>query len=201
MKCGFGRQGFPIFAAIRRHHALTYAEHRAREDEFEEEPFIEANLKDLSGPIARGRNALSRHRCVLYVAGLGDEVVGHLLYTRYSTRLHPYAVVVSDISIAPAHRKSGFGLTLIEDMIARESRRGITNFAATIWPENTASHALFARAGFTIFENRGKFDGPTILVQWTRNSTVRDDILTWGRTMAAALPVTLAVFLAIRLMD
>ena len=154
------------FDAIRRNHRVTFTEHATREPAFDEkEPFIEPFLDDNAGPLARFVGTFRRARSFVLVADLEGEVVGHIAYTRYTGWTGPYAAIVSDVSVAPEHRRSGIGRALLRDMEGREARDGVTAFAASVWPNNTASQSLFKDTGYAPFEGEAPHDSALVLFQ------------------------------------
>lgn len=150
------------FDAVRRNHQITYEEHKAREPRFEDDgPFIEDYLADAVHPFSWLGGLFSKSQRIVLVAEHDGEIAGHIAYIRHSNTIGPYAAFVGDISVAPEHRRSGLGRALVDAMEHREARAGTTNFAASIWPENKASEALFERLGYTPFE--GELDAGNAL--------------------------------------
>jgi RimJ/RimL family protein N-acetyltransferase len=91
---------------------------------------------------ARLRSATTR----LLVGMMGDTPIGQV-------RLDPWpgGRVEVGISVAPEARGQGFGRRLLRaamDAARGDTSLGATGFTARIRPENTASIALFAGAGF-----------------------------------------------------
>ncbi|MEL7025638.1 MAG: GNAT family N-acetyltransferase [Pseudomonadota bacterium] len=156
------------FDAIRQNHARTFHEHREREPDFDADaPFIDDYLSEIAQPFDWIRGAFKKERPFGLVAEIDGSTIGHIVYMRYSNSLGPYAAVIADISIDPSHRGAGIGRKLIQDMERREARDGVTSFAATVWPYNTASQDMFSALGYTPFESREGQDDPQQLLNKT----------------------------------
>jgi L-2,4-diaminobutyric acid acetyltransferase len=69
--------------------------------------------------------------------GLAGFVLGYRPPTR------PEAWFVWQVGVSPAHRGLGLGTALLERVLGRLVRKGVTHLEATVTPSNEASEALF----------------------------------------------------------
>ncbi|MFE4355554.1 GNAT family N-acetyltransferase [Kitasatospora sp. NPDC056800] len=111
---------------------------------------------------------LAEHRFVaLDGHGVGDgdgagRVLGWAAVARVSDRCAYAGVVEHSVYVHPEARGRGVGAALLEALIASTERAGIWTIQSGIFPENTASLALHARAGFRVVGTReriGRRDG------------------------------------------
>jgi L-amino acid N-acyltransferase YncA len=66
------------------------------------------------------------------------------------------------VYVDPAHRGKGVGLLALDALCTACAERGFWKLVSRIFPENTASLALHARAGFRVvgvYRRHGKLDG------------------------------------------
>ncbi|MFF2116769.1 GNAT family N-acetyltransferase [Kitasatospora sp. NPDC058184] len=111
---------------------------------------------------------LAEHRFVA-LDGHGDgdghghgRVLGWAAVARVSDRCAYAGVVEHSVYVHPEARGRGVGAALLEALIASTERAGIWTIQSGIFPENTASLALHARAGFRVVGTReriGRRDG------------------------------------------
>lgn len=130
-------------------HQMTLQDHIKREFQFDtKRPFIAPFLVATASKGRRLRDRLFGVEHKLMVAEQNDELAGHLAYTIYYKVGKPFAAFVADITVAPAHRRSGVGRALVKEMERRERDRGLDAIAATVWPLNTTSLEFFHDLGF-----------------------------------------------------
>ncbi|MFE7639863.1 GNAT family N-acetyltransferase [Kitasatospora sp. NPDC057518] len=113
---------------------------------------------------------LAEHRLVA-LDGHGDgdgdghghgRVLGWAAVARVSDRCAYAGVVEHSVYVHPEARGRGVGAALLEALIASTERAGIWTIQSGIFPENTASLALHARAEFRVVGTRervGRRDG------------------------------------------
>ncbi len=98
------------------------------------------------------RNHLPVHR---YVAlDHDDAVLGWIAASAVSDRCVYAGVTEHSVYVAPGARGQGVGRTLLEALIESTEAAGIWTIQAGIFPENAASLALHARAGFRVVGTR-----------------------------------------------
>ncbi|WBP91936.1 GNAT family N-acetyltransferase [Kitasatospora cathayae] len=88
---------------------------------------------------------LAEHRLV---ALDGDRVLGWAAVVPVSDRCAYAGVVEHSVYVHPDARSQGVGLALLEALLASTDAAGIWTVQSGIFPENTASLALHAKAGF-----------------------------------------------------
>ncbi|WP_066937216.1 GNAT family N-acetyltransferase [Microtetraspora fusca] len=95
---------------------------------------------------------LPAHRHV----ALDDEgrVLGWTAAVAVSDRCAYAGVVEHSVYVLPEARGRGVGLALLQALIASTEAAGIWTVQSGIFPENTASLALHARAGFRVIGTR-----------------------------------------------
>jgi L-amino acid N-acyltransferase YncA len=98
-------------------------------------------------------DAAHRRDCRL-VALLDDAVAGWGALTPVSPRTAYAGVAEVSIYIGARHRSRGIGRALLERLIAESEAEGIWTLQAIVFPENTASVALHASAGFRLVGRR-----------------------------------------------
>ncbi|GII61029.1 N-acetyltransferase [Sphaerisporangium krabiense] len=95
---------------------------------------------------------LAAHR---HVALDGDgRVLGWAAAVAVSDRCAYAGVVEHSVYVHPGARGRGAGLALLRALIASTEAAGIWTIQSGIFPENTASLALHARAGFRVVGTR-----------------------------------------------
>lgn len=82
------------------------------------------------------------------VAVIDDSVVGWAVLAAISARPVYRGVAEVSVYVAPAAHGKGIGSALMRELVAASERHGFWTLQAGIFPENTASLALHARAGF-----------------------------------------------------
>jgi L-amino acid N-acyltransferase YncA len=100
---------------------------------------------------------LPAHRHVaLDVEGEGDvdKVLGWVAVSSVSARAAYAGVVEHSVYVHPHARGRGVGSALLRALIASTEAAGIWTIQSGIFPENTASLALHARAGFRVLGTR-----------------------------------------------
>lgn len=90
---------------------------------------------------------LAAHRLV---ALDGDAVVGWVSVSAFSSRPFYAGVVEHSVYVDPAAAGRGVGTALMRALIASTEAAGIWTIHSRIFPENTASLALHAKAGFVV---------------------------------------------------
>lgn len=95
---------------------------------------------------------LREHRHV--ALGLGGEVLGWAAVSPVSARPAYAGVVEHSVYVHPAARGRGVAGALLETLIASTESAGIWTIQSGVFPENTASLALHARAGFRVIGTR-----------------------------------------------
>ena len=90
---------------------------------------------------------LPGHRLVA-VDGAAGRLLGWVACTRVSTRAVYAGVVEHSVYIDPAAQGRGIGRALLVAFIDSTEAAGVWTIQSAIFPENTASLALHARAGF-----------------------------------------------------
>jgi L-amino acid N-acyltransferase YncA len=102
---------------------------------------------------------LAEHR---FVALDGDRVLGWVTCSAVSDRCVYAGVVEHSVYVHPDTRGRGVGRALLNALIESTERAGIWTIQSGIFPENTASLALHAAAGFRTVGTReklGRHDG------------------------------------------
>ncbi len=82
------------------------------------------------------------------VARLDNAVLGWAALTSVSARRVYAGVAEVSVYVTPARQGQGIGRALLDRLIAEAEAAGIWTLQATVFPENTASLALHAAAGF-----------------------------------------------------
>jgi L-amino acid N-acyltransferase YncA len=91
---------------------------------------------------------LPDHRHV--AVGADGRIVGWIAASAVSRRAVYAGVVEHSVYVDPAARGHGAGGVLLAALIASTEAAGIWTIQSAIFPENTASLALHARAGFRV---------------------------------------------------
>jgi L-amino acid N-acyltransferase YncA len=102
------------------------------------------------------------HGPLRLVAEIGGEVVGWTALSPYSPRRCYRGVAEESVYVGAAARGRGVGRLLLGALVARAAEDGIWTLLAGVFPENEASLALHASAGFRILgrhERLGELDG------------------------------------------
>jgi L-amino acid N-acyltransferase YncA len=102
------------------------------------------------------------HGPLRLVAETGGEVVGWAALSPYSPRRCYRGVAEESVYVGAAARGRGVGRVLLGALIARAEEDGIWTLLAGVFPENEASLALHASAGFRVLgrhERLGELDG------------------------------------------
>ncbi|MEV0879451.1 N-acetyltransferase family protein [Micromonospora echinofusca] len=94
---------------------------------------------------------LPAHR---FVAVDGDDLLGWIAVSPTSTRAVYAGVVEHSVYVDPAAQGRGAGRLLLDAVIASTEAAGIWTIQSGVFPENAASLALHARAGFRIVGTR-----------------------------------------------
>ncbi|MFJ4796025.1 GNAT family N-acetyltransferase [Kitasatospora purpeofusca] len=90
-----------------------------------------------------------------FVAVEGDgRVLGWVAASRVSDRCSYAGVVEHSVYVGPDARGRGVAGLLLEALIASTEAAGIWTIQSGVFPENTASLALHARAGFRVIGTR-----------------------------------------------
>jgi L-amino acid N-acyltransferase YncA len=89
---------------------------------------------------------------------IGGTVVGWVAACPVSDRCVYAGVVEHSVYVRPDARGQGVGHQLLEALIRSTERAGIWTIQSGIFPENTASLALHARAGFRTVGTRERID-------------------------------------------
>jgi L-amino acid N-acyltransferase YncA len=89
-----------------------------------------------------------------YVAVAGTGVLGWVAVSAVSARPVYRGVVEHSVYVHAAARGQGVGRTLLAVLIASTEAAGIWTIQSSIFPENTASVALHAAAGFRVVGTR-----------------------------------------------
>ncbi|MFF5245037.1 GNAT family N-acetyltransferase [Streptosporangium sp. NPDC000095] len=84
----------------------------------------------------------------------GDRVLGWVAATAVSDRCAYAGVVEHSVYVHPEARGRGVGSALLAALIASTEAAGIWTIQSGVFPENTASLALHARAGFRVIGTR-----------------------------------------------
>ena len=116
------------------------------------------------------------------VARTGEQLVGWAAVSPTSSRTCYAGVAEHSVYIAATARGMGVGRALLEELFRVTEAAGIWTLQSSIFPENTASHALHLRCGFREVGRRerialmtyGPFEGrwrDTIILE-RRSSTV-----------------------------
>lgn len=91
-----------------------------------------------------------------FVAVQGEEIVGWVALTRFSTREVYKGVVEVTLYISKTARGKGVGRALLIASIKESERAGFWTLQAKIFAQNEASMALFQKCGFKIVGVREK---------------------------------------------
>ncbi|WP_030294899.1 GNAT family N-acetyltransferase [Streptomyces katrae] len=89
-----------------------------------------------------------------FVAVDDGRVVGWVAASAVSDRCAYAGVVEHSVYVHPAARGRGVGRALLDALISSTETAGIWTIQSGIFPENTASLAVHARAGFRILGTR-----------------------------------------------
>lgn len=84
----------------------------------------------------------------------GDDVLGWVAVSPVSGRCVYAGVVEHSLYVAPGARGRGVGRTLLDAVLASARDGGIWTVQAGVFPQNTASLALHAAAGFRVVGTR-----------------------------------------------
>jgi L-amino acid N-acyltransferase YncA len=93
---------------------------------------------------------LAGHRLVAAGAEHGGGLLGWVAVSPVSTRAAYAGVVEHSVYVHPAAHGRGVARTLLDALIASTEVAGIWTIQSGVFPENTASLALHARAGFRV---------------------------------------------------
>jgi L-amino acid N-acyltransferase YncA len=96
------------------------------------------------------------------VARRAGEIAGWAALSAVSSRCVYGGVAAASVYTAAVARRSGVGRSLLAALVEASEESGFWTLQAGIFPENTASVALFEAAGFRIVgcrERIGKMDG------------------------------------------
>ncbi|MGA7238402.1 MAG: N-acetyltransferase family protein [Bryobacteraceae bacterium] len=96
------------------------------------------------------------------VASLEGEIAGWAALSPVSSRCVYAGVAEVSVYVAAAARGSGVGTALLAALIEASEASDVWTLQAGIFPENTASVALFTKAGFRTVGHReriGRMDG------------------------------------------
>jgi phosphinothricin acetyltransferase len=96
---------------------------------------------------------LAGHRHVA-LDGTPGRVLGWTAASAVSARSAYAGVVEHSVYVHPGARRRGVGLALLRALIASTEAAGVWTIQSGIFPENTASLALHARAGFRVIGTR-----------------------------------------------
>lgn len=97
-----------------------------------------------------------------FVAVVGDQVIGRVACTPYSSRYVYRGVVEESLYIDAAVRGQGIGRALLTHFLQVADASGIWTVQAGIFPENTTSIGLHESLGFRVIARRerlGEMDG------------------------------------------
>ncbi len=100
-----------------------------------------------------------------------ERVVGWAATDGYRTRACYAGVAEFSVYIHEAYRGQGVGVVLLHGLIEAAERAGLWKLLSRVFPENHASRALCAKAGFRevgVYHNHGKLDGvwkDTVIVE------------------------------------
>ncbi len=103
-----------------------------------------------------------RHPEGRLVAETDGTVVGWAALAPVSSRACYAGIAENSVYVAAAARGKGVGTQLMDALVAAARRAGIWTIQTSVFPENEASLALHARAGFRIVGRReriAKLDG------------------------------------------
>ncbi|MEV4113472.1 N-acetyltransferase family protein [Nonomuraea sp. NPDC049695] len=95
-----------------------------------------------------------RHVAIGALNGAPGQVLGWIAASAVSARSAYAGVVEHSVYVHPGARRRGVGLALLWALIASTEAAGIWTIQSGIFPENTASLALHARAGFRMIGTR-----------------------------------------------
>ena len=95
---------------------------------------------------------LPGHRHV--ALGPGGEVLGWAAVSAVSARPAYAGVVEHSVYVHPAARGQGVAGALLQALITSTEQAGIWTIQSGVFPENTASLAVHAKAGFRVIGNR-----------------------------------------------
>ncbi|MFJ3235273.1 GNAT family N-acetyltransferase [Streptomyces sp. NPDC086787] len=95
---------------------------------------------------------LTEHRLIALDGG--GRVVGWAAVGPVSDRCAYAGVVEHSVYVHPDARGKGVGLALLEALLASTDAAGIWTVQSGVFPENTASLALHAKAGFRVVGTR-----------------------------------------------
>ncbi|MET9398787.1 N-acetyltransferase family protein [Kitasatospora sp. NPDC002965] len=101
---------------------------------------------------AFGAARLPGHRHV--ALGLAGEVLGWAAVSAVSARPAYAGVVEHSVYVHPGFRGFGIAGALLEALVASTESAGIWTIQSGVFPENTASLALHAKAGFRVIGTR-----------------------------------------------
>ncbi|MER7756291.1 N-acetyltransferase family protein [Kitasatospora sp. NPDC097643] len=105
---------------------------------------------------------LPGHRLVALAGADDARVLGWAAVVAPSSRCAYAGVVEHSVYVHPDARGRGVGAALLDALIASTEAAGIWTVQSGIFPENTASLALHARAGFRVIGTReriGRLNG------------------------------------------
>jgi phosphinothricin acetyltransferase len=122
------------------------------------------------------RGKLTEHRLVAEIDGL-DGIAGWVAVSPVSTRAVYAGVVEHSVYVDPAAHGRGVGSALLRALFASTEAAGIWTIQSGIFPDNTASVRLHAKAGFRVVGTRERigrhpFDGWRDVLMIERRSPV-----------------------------
>ncbi|MEV4011533.1 N-acetyltransferase family protein [Nonomuraea angiospora] len=91
-----------------------------------------------------------RHVAIGSLDGAPGRVLGWVAASAVSERSAYAGVVEHSVYVHPGARRRGVGLSLLRALISSTEASGIWTIQSGIFPENTASLALHAHAGFRV---------------------------------------------------
>ncbi|KRV48397.1 phosphinothricin acetyltransferase [Wenjunlia vitaminophila] len=96
---------------------------------------------------------LPRHRFVAVEPG-GEQVLGWVAASRVSDRCAYAGVVEHSVYVHPTARRRGVARALLNALITSTETAGVWTIQSGVFPENAASLAVHARAGFRAIGTR-----------------------------------------------
>lgn len=139
------RKDHPTIDAL---HDLTFREHAEREPKFTLTPFIPEFFKRLPLSLHVTRDGIGYTRRRVFLVEQNQEFCGYVAMT-HSVRWPLFnQAIIADISVAPEMRQKGVASFAVEALTLFCRDRDIPIMWGSVWPENTASHALFLSKKF-----------------------------------------------------
>ncbi len=105
-----------------------------------------------------------RHPCLVAAIpeAAGERVVGWVATDTYRPRHCYRGIAEFSVYVHEDYRGRGIGAALLEAIAAAAARAGLWKLVSRVFPENTASRALCARAGFRevgVYQRHAMLDG------------------------------------------